>query len=76
MLPLIMIAISFFQQKLTSPGQMNEQQKAMAMMMPVVLGVVFYNFPSGLALYFLTNAVFSFFVQLNLMRGRETAPAE
>jgi 60Kd inner membrane protein. len=44
-------------------------------MMPVVLGVVFYNFPSGLALYFLTNSIFSFFVQFNLMRQPGAAAA-
>jgi YidC/Oxa1 family membrane protein insertase len=65
-LPLAMMAFTFLQQKATNTGHANEQQKAMALMMPLVLGIVFYNFPSGLVLYFLTNSLFSFFVQKSL----------
>ncbi|MBU1045295.1 MAG: membrane protein insertase YidC [Candidatus Omnitrophica bacterium] len=66
-LPLIMVVLSFAQQKMTNPGQGgNEQQKAMALMMPIFLGFIFYNFPSGLVLYFLTNSIFSFVVQMKL----------
>jgi len=67
LLPLLMMAISFMQQKITNPANANDQQKAMAMMMPVLLGVIFYNFPSGLVLYFLTNSLFSFFVQARMI---------
>ncbi len=67
-LPLAMMAFSFLQQKATNTGHANEQQKAMAMMMPVLLGVIFYNFPSGLVLYFLTNSIFSFFIQRSLAK--------
>lgn len=66
LLPLLMMAVSFVQQKITNPTTANDQQKAMGMMMPVLLGVIFYNFPSGLALYFLTNSLFSFFVQAKM----------
>lgn len=65
-LPLIMVALSFLQQKMTNTGQINEQQKMMALMMPIFLGFIFYNFPSGLVLYFLTNSLFSFIVQMKL----------
>ena len=67
-LPLAMMAFSFLQQKATNTGHANEQQKMMALMMPVLLGVIFYNFPSGLVLYFLTNSIFSFFIQRNLVK--------
>ncbi|MBU4304739.1 MAG: membrane protein insertase YidC [Candidatus Omnitrophica bacterium] len=67
-LPIIMIAVSFFQQKLTNPAQANDQQKAMAFLMPFFLGFIFYNFPSGLALYFLTNSIFSFAIQLGISK--------
>lgn len=72
-LPILMMILTYVQQKTTSSGQMNEQQKTMAMITPVLLGVIFYNFPSGLALYFLINTIFSlllqtfFFSKLNLV---------
>jgi len=57
-LPFLMMGIMFVQQTLTmksmaggDPEQVA-QQKMMATLMPVVLGVVFYNFSSGLNLYF------------------------
>ncbi len=69
LLPLVMVVLSFLQQKMTNPGQSgNDQQKAMAMMMPIFLGFIFYNFPSGLVLYFLTNSLFSFIVQMKLSK--------
>ncbi len=73
-LPLAMMAFSFLQQKATNTGHANEQQKAMALMMPVLLGVIFYNFPSGLVLYFLTNSIFSFYIQKSL--AKKTAVGE
>jgi len=73
LLPLVMIGVSFVQQKLTTGNQgANEQQKAMALMMPLLLGFIFYNFPSGLVLYFLTNTIFSFMVQMKLKARTET----
>ena len=63
LLPLIMAVLSFAQQKLTNPSQANEQQKMMAMFFPVFMGFIFYKFPSGLVLYFLTNTIFSIVMQ-------------
>ena len=63
LLPLVMVVLSFVQQKLTNPSQTNEQQKMMALFFPVFMGFIFYKFPSGLVLYFLTNTVFSIAMQ-------------
>lgn len=73
LLPLIMMAFSFLQQKATNTGHVNEQQKMMALMMPLLMGVIFYNFPAGLVLYFLTNSIFSFFIQKSLAKKTEAA---
>ncbi len=57
-LPLIMIASQFWMQKMTptaAPGGDPGQQKMMMMMMPLIFGVMFYNLPSGLVLYYLTS---------------------
>jgi YidC/Oxa1 family membrane protein insertase len=57
-LPLVMIASQFWMQKMTptaAPGGDPGQQKMMMMMMPLIFGVMFYNLPSGLVLYYLTS---------------------
>ncbi len=65
-LPLLMAAAMFLQQKLSTPpvpassdtaDQMAQQQKMMAVMMPVLFGILFYKLPSGLVLYWLTNTI-------------------
>ena len=59
-LPLLMAIIMFFQQKFTSKNMVitdeNQlmQQKMMAVLMPVMMGFIFYHFASGLCLYFTT----------------------
>jgi len=59
-LPLIMIGTQFAMQKMTpqAPGQDPSQQKMM-MFMPLVFGYMFYWFPSGLVLYYLTSNLVS-----------------
>lgn len=61
-LPLLMAIGMFFQQKMSqgagalSPEQAT-QQKMMMVLFPVLFGFMFYNMPSGLVLYWLTNTV-------------------
>jgi YidC/Oxa1 family membrane protein insertase len=62
LLPLILMATMFLQQKLTpKPGggggdaQAEQTQKMMMYMMPAMFGVIFYGMPSGLVLYFMTS---------------------
>ncbi len=72
LLPLLMCAAMVIQQKFTQikmSGQdpaMEAQQKMMAVMMPVVFGFVFYQMPSGLVLYWLTNTALTLSYQLRL----------
>ncbi len=51
-LPIVMAVTMIFQQKLTSGAQVNQQQKIMMYMMPVLFLLIFNNFPSGLNLYY------------------------
>ncbi len=51
LLPVIMAATSFWQQKLTPQ---EPSQKALVYMMPVMFLFLFYNFSSGLLLYWIT----------------------
>jgi YidC/Oxa1 family membrane protein insertase len=62
LLPLLMAGVMFLQQKVSmassnATGSTAEQQKMMAIMMPVVFGFLFYKMPSGLVLYWLVNSL-------------------
>ena len=72
LLPLLMVGAMVLQQKLTqikTDGQdpaMAAQQKMMAVMMPIVFGFIFYQMPSGLVVYWLTNTVLMSLYQLRI----------
>lgn len=69
LLPLLMVGLMFFQQKLTTPKtSASEQQKLMTFIFPLVFGFIFYRFPSGLVLYWVCNSLFTFIYQLRLAR--------
>ena len=76
-LPLIMIASQFWMQKMTPTPSMGggdpNQQKMMMYMMPLIFGVMFYNLPSGLVLYYLTSNLVGMGLQLFF---NQTAAAE
>ncbi|HEY9110026.1 MAG TPA: membrane protein insertase YidC, partial [Roseateles sp.] len=57
-LPLLMMASSLFQVWLNPPAQDPVQQKMM-WIMPVAFGIMFFVFPAGLVLYWLTNNILS-----------------
>ncbi len=76
-LPLIMVLVMFFQQKLsaknmviTDPSQ-AAQQKMMTTIMPVFLGFIFYKFASGLTLYFTMFYFFSTFTQWKMSKQKK-----
>jgi len=63
-LPLLMAGMMFLQQKITQGAttaamtdDQAKQQKMMMFMMPLFFGFLFYNMPSGLVLYWLTNTI-------------------
>jgi YidC/Oxa1 family membrane protein insertase len=58
-LPLTMIASQFIMQKMTPQPAGDPSQQKMMMFMPLVFGFMFYNFPSGLVLYYLTSNLVS-----------------
>ena len=62
-LPILMGAVMFFQQRATMPPQMDPTQAAMFKYMPLVFTLLFMNFPSGLVLYWLTNSLITFGIQ-------------
>ena len=54
-LPVIMIASQFWMQKMTPQANVDPNQQRMMMFMPLIFGFMFYQFPSGLVLYYLTS---------------------
>jgi YidC/Oxa1 family membrane protein insertase len=58
-LPIVMIASQFIMQKMTPQAGGDPAQQKMMMFMPLVFGFMFYHFPSGLVLYYLTSNLVS-----------------
>jgi YidC/Oxa1 family membrane protein insertase len=58
-LPIIMIASQFIMQKMTPQGNVDPNQQKMMQFMPLIFGFMFYQFPSGLVLYYLTSNLVS-----------------
>ncbi len=58
-LPVVMIASQFFMQKMTPQPNQDPNQARMMMFMPLIFGFMFYNFASGLVLYYLTSNLVS-----------------
>jgi len=65
-LPILMGATMFLQQKLTATG--DPAQSKMMMFMPVFFTFIFMKFPSGLVLYWLTNNILTLTMQLIMKR--------
>ncbi|MBA3699041.1 MAG: membrane protein insertase YidC [Planctomycetes bacterium] len=72
-LPIIYIGVSIWMSMMQKvpPGADPQQEQMMKMMrwLPVVFGVIFYNFPSGLVLYFTINAVLST-IEIKMVRKK------
>ena len=54
-LPIAMIATQFLMQKMTPSTTVDPNQQRMMLMMPLVMGFIFYGLPSGLVLYYFTS---------------------
>jgi YidC/Oxa1 family membrane protein insertase len=72
-LPLLYIAVSIWMSMMQKMPEGGDPQQAQMMKMmrwlPVVFGVIFYNFPSGLVLYFTVNAVLST-IEIKMVRKK------
>ena len=63
-LPTVMVITMFIMQKMTPVATTDPSQQRMMMFMPLVFGIMFYNFASGLVLYFLTANIVGILQQL------------
>ena len=60
-LPILMAIGMFVQQKISmakATGEAAQQQQMMSIIMPIMFGVIFYQMPSGLVLYWFVNSLF------------------
>lgn len=73
-LPLLMGASMIIQQRLSSASTQNPQQKTMALMMPVIFLFLFYNFSSGLNLYYLIFNLFTIAQEILIKRHKKEQP--
>jgi|YelNatPaOPRAMG01_1025707.scaffolds.fasta_scaffold02565_3 YidC/Oxa1 family membrane protein insertase len=67
-LPLIMGVTMFFQQWLTPTTADQAQAKMLLWIMPILLTVLFWGFPSGLVLYWTVNNIFSIGQQYYILK--------
>ena len=76
-LPLLMVVAMFFQQRfstknmVTTDSAQKQQQKIMIIVMPLMMGVIFYNFSSGLNLYFTVFYSLSAYTQYNTSKSEK-----
>ncbi|NGX60837.1 MAG: Membrane protein insertase YidC [Chlamydiae bacterium] len=69
LLPILLGGVMFLQQRISSPAptdpskmtDQQRQQKAMGSIMTIVFAVMFYNFPSGLNIYWLSSMLLGIF---------------
>jgi YidC/Oxa1 family membrane protein insertase len=75
LLPIVMGAVQFLQQKM-APSSGDAMQRKLMMAMPVVFTFLFMGFPSGLVLYWLTNNVLTLVQQLVYQRIKARQAAD
>ena len=74
-LPVLMTASMFLQQKL-APQSADPAQRRLFLMMPLIFGFMFLSFPAGLVLYWLVNNVLTIVQQVVTERLLREAPAK
>ena len=73
-LPVLSALTTFLQQKMTTTDSNNPQMKMMMFIMPLFIGWISINFPSGLVLYWVTMNIVQIIQQWWMYRGDNTAP--
>jgi len=72
-LPIVMGGAMFFQQRMSGAAA-DPTQKQMMMVMPIMFTVMFFNFPAGLVLYWLTNNLLTMTFQYGYQRYNAPVP--
>ncbi len=72
-LPILTGISMFFQQRIMSPANQDDQQKIMSYMMPIFITFIFLTLPSGLTLYFFTYNIMMLVVQTIIQKRTKEA---
>ena len=77
-LPILSALTTYIQQKqtMTNNGQDNQQMKIMSYMMPLFIGWISLNFPSGLVVYWVTMNLCQIAQQWYMFRGEKKLAVE
>jgi YidC/Oxa1 family membrane protein insertase len=76
-LPILNGAMTFFQQKIMSPGgQQNSQMKSMTYTMPLMIMFISFKMPAGLQLYWLVSSSLSVLQQFLLIKRGDDSSAK
>ena len=70
-LPIVSAILMVVQQKLMTPQSSENENNVMQstmLMMPIMMWLIFYKFPSGLNLYYVVNTAISILIQLYVMK--------
>ncbi|MDR2351502.1 MAG: membrane protein insertase YidC [Endomicrobium sp.] len=70
LLPLLMGVGMFFQQRMTMVAS-DPMQKRMMYLMPIIFTFMFWSFPSGLVIYWITNSIISMIEQYFIIKEDE-----
>jgi len=71
-LPLIVVGLMFAQQQFMPTGNMDPAQARIMKFMPLIFGVLFFTFPSGLVLYIFVNMLLTILQQWFIKRRFKT----
>ena len=70
-LPILIILTMFLTQYITpSPGMDPQQRRMMAIIMPVFMGFILFNYASGLALYWGTSNIINLLLQIGVNQSK------
>jgi YidC/Oxa1 family membrane protein insertase len=75
-LPVMVVILMVIQQSFTNTANMDPAQARVMKFMPLMFGLFFFTFPSGLALYMFVNMLLSILQQWWIKRSLGDAPAK
>ncbi|MBA3602323.1 MAG: membrane protein insertase YidC [Parachlamydiaceae bacterium] len=83
LLPFLLGGVMFLQQRMSAPKidvnkmtDQQRQQKAMTAFMPVIFTIMFYHFPSGLNIYWLSSMLLGMLQQWWMQKQQANAPVK
>jgi membrane protein insertase Oxa1/YidC/SpoIIIJ len=72
-LPIIIAILGLIQQKMTTISSAAKEQKSMGLIFSVFMGVIFYNFPASLTLYWFIQNFLTLIYQTRITVKPQTA---